>query len=130
MEFLSPEAPFSSLVASLTLFASHQIGGSRKRSYQSTNADQKSLKSVFLITNCRQLGDKWQSITLFLNIFDLHSSIVLVFLIVAYPLCACWAIFLTFIHVWWTFFFKINFLKKIVSNTLSECHMVWIQIRT
>ena len=27
-------------------------------------------------------------------------------------------------------FFKINFFQKILSGTLSECQMVWIQIRT
>ena len=37
------------------------------------------------ISICRQSGDKWQSITLFLMIFDLRSSIVLMFSIVAYP---------------------------------------------
>ena len=36
----------------------------------STNVDQKSLKTEF------STGDKWQSKTLFLLIFDLHSSIV------------------------------------------------------
>ena len=47
--------------------------------------DQKSLETVFLIAICRQSGDKWQSKTLFLKIFYLHSSIVLTFLIAAYP---------------------------------------------
>ena len=33
-------------------------------------ADKKSLETVFLIVICRQSGDKWQSKTLFLTIFD------------------------------------------------------------
>ena len=71
------------LIGALT----HWVGGNRKRSCQSTNADQKPLETVFSIAICRQSGDKWQSKTLFLMIFDLHSSIVLTFLIVTYPLC-------------------------------------------
>ena len=66
---------------------SHRIGGNRRRSLQSMNADQKSLEAVFLIAICRQLGDKWQLKTPFLTIFYLHSSIVLMFSIVAYPVC-------------------------------------------
>ena len=42
----------------------------------STNIDQKSLETEFLIVICRQTGDKWQSKTLLLVIFDPHSSIV------------------------------------------------------
>ena len=34
---------------------------------------------------CRQLGDKWQSKTRFLTIFDQRSSIVLMFSIAAFP---------------------------------------------
>ena len=60
---------------------SHRIGSNRKRSEQSTNADQKSIETVFSIAICRQSGDKWQSKTLFLTIFDLRSSIVFTFLI-------------------------------------------------
>ena len=63
----------------------HRAGGNRKRSLQSTNADQKSLETVFSIVICRQSGDKWQSKTLFLTIFDLRSAIVPTFSIVAYP---------------------------------------------
>ena len=44
----------------------HRVGGNRKRNQQSTNADQKSIETVFLIAICRQWGDKWQSKTLFL----------------------------------------------------------------
>ena len=33
------------------------------------NPDQKSIETVFLIAICRQIGDKWQSETLFLIIF-------------------------------------------------------------
>ena len=50
-----------------------------KRFYQLTNADQKSLETAFSIAICRQLGDKWQSKTPFITIFDLRSSIVLRF---------------------------------------------------
>ena len=42
----------------------------------STNIDQKSLETEFLITICRPTGDKWQSKTLFLAIFDPRLSIV------------------------------------------------------
>ena len=35
-----------------------------------------SLETEFLIAICRHTGDKWQSKTLFLSIFDPHSSIV------------------------------------------------------
>ena len=52
-----------------------------------TNADKKSLETVFSISICRQSGDKWQSKTLFLMIFGLHSSIVLEFLIAAWTSC-------------------------------------------
>ena len=46
--------------------------------------DKKSLETVFLIAICRQSGDKWQSKTMFLAIFDLRSSIVLSFSIATY----------------------------------------------
>ena len=42
----------------------------------STNVDQKSLETEFSITICRPTGDKWQSKTLFLAIFDPRLSIV------------------------------------------------------
>ena len=48
--------------------------------------DQKSLETVLSIAICRQSGDKWQSKSLFLTIFDLRSSMVLTFSIAAYPL--------------------------------------------
>ena len=41
----------------------------------SRNVDQKSLETEFFIAICRHTGDKWQSKTLFLSIFDPHSSI-------------------------------------------------------
>ena len=41
-------------------------------------------KTVFSIAICRQLGDKWQSKTLFVAMFGLRSSIVLTFLIAVY----------------------------------------------
>ena len=43
---------------------------------------------MFLIAICRQLGDKWQSKTLFLSIFDLYSSLELTFSNAAYPVWA------------------------------------------
>ena len=52
------------------------IGGNQKHSLLLTKADQKSLETQFLIAICRQVGDKWQSKSLFLTIFDLCSSIV------------------------------------------------------
>ena len=71
---------------------SHRVGGNRKRYQQSTNVDKKiDRNGVF---NChlspvwRQMantGDKWQSKTLFLTIFDLRSLIALAFLIAVYP---------------------------------------------
>ena len=42
----------------------------------SMNVDQKSLETEFLIAICRQTSNKWQSKTLFLAIFVLHTSIV------------------------------------------------------
>ena len=65
----------------------HWVGGNQKRYQQSTNGEQKSIETVFLIAICRQCGDKWQSKTLFLTIFYLPSSIVLALSITAYPVC-------------------------------------------
>ena len=48
----------------------------------------KPLETVFLIAICRQLGNKWQSKTLFLTNFDLRLSMVLKFSIATYPLCS------------------------------------------
>ena len=45
----------------------------------------KSLETVFSIVICRQSGDKLQSKTLFITIFDLRLSIILSFSITAYP---------------------------------------------
>ena len=42
----------------------------------SGNVDQKSIETVFSIAICCPTGDKWQSKTLFLSIFDPRSSIV------------------------------------------------------
>ena len=42
----------------------------------STNIDSKLLETEFLIGICSLTGDKWQSKTLFLAIFDLRLSIV------------------------------------------------------
>ena len=38
--------------------------------------DQKSIETVFSIAICHHTGDKWQSKTLFLSIFDARSLIV------------------------------------------------------
>ena len=38
-----------------------------------TNVDKKSLETEFSIAICRPIGDKWQSKTLFLSIFDPRS---------------------------------------------------------
>ena len=46
-----------------------------KTSILSTNIDQKSLETDFLIAICRLTGDKWQSKTLYLPIFDPRSLI-------------------------------------------------------
>ena len=48
------------------------------------NVDQKSLETEFSIDICRPTGDKWQSIALFLAIFDPRSSIVKI--VFDYPL--------------------------------------------
>ena len=50
-----------------------------KTSILSTNVDQKLLETGFLIAICRPTGDKWQSKTLFLAIFDPCSLILSVF---------------------------------------------------
>ena len=42
----------------------------------SRNVDQKSIETEFIIAICRHTGDKWQSKTMFLSIFDPRSSIV------------------------------------------------------
>ena len=47
-----------------------------KRLILLTNVDQKSLETVFLIAICRLSGDKWQSKTLFIEIFYTSSWIV------------------------------------------------------
>ena len=62
----------------------HWVGVNRKLSKQSTNTDQQSLETEFLIVICRQSGNKLQSKTLFLTILDLCSSILLTFSIAAY----------------------------------------------
>ena len=64
----------------------HQVGGYRKLSSQSTNGDQKSVETVFLIVICSQSCDKWQSKTVS-NEFYLRSSTVLAFSIAVYPVC-------------------------------------------
>ena len=45
---------------------------------------------MFSIAICRPSGDKWQSKTLFVTIFDPRSSIELTFSIVTFPRCLCW----------------------------------------
>ena len=53
----------------------------------SANIGQKLLETEFSIAFCRPTGDKWQSKTLFLAIFDPRSSIVKSVSIAAYPVC-------------------------------------------
>ena len=42
----------------------------------SRNVDKKSIETVFSIAICRHTGDKWESKTLFLSVFDPRSSII------------------------------------------------------
>ena len=61
-------------------FFSHYINTPGRRQSKtpilSMNENQKSIETVFSIAICRPTGDKWQSKTLFLSIFDPRSSIV------------------------------------------------------
>ena len=50
----------------------------------SMKVDLKSLETVFLITICRQIGDKWQSKTLFLAILIRVHQLLRAFSITAY----------------------------------------------
>ena len=70
----------------LLLFPTPDRGQSNMLSTM-TKIGQKSIETVFSIAICRQCDDKWQSKTLFLTIFDICSSIVLVFSIATYPFC-------------------------------------------
>ena len=57
----------------------HQNHTGRRQSktlIPSTKADQVSLETLISITICRRSGDKWQSKTMFLTIFDLRSSMI------------------------------------------------------
>ena len=63
---------------------SRWIGGNRKRLNDRRTGIENGEKQ-----RLRQLGDKWQSKPMFLNIFDLRSSIVITFLIATYPVCFC-----------------------------------------
>ena len=55
----------------------HTLGRRQSKTPKlSRNVDQKWLETEFLIAICRHTGDKWQSKTLFLSIFDPCSSIV------------------------------------------------------
>ena len=74
------------LISEITfLFGKHQVllidkttPGRRqsKTPILSRNVDQTLLETEFLIAICHHTGDKWQSKTLFLSIFDARSSIV------------------------------------------------------
>ena len=55
----------------------------------SRKVDQKSIETVFLIAICHHTGDKWESKTLFLWIFDPRSSIVDNVFDCRYPVCVC-----------------------------------------
>ena len=50
-----------------------------------SNGQQTRLETMFSIAKCRQSGNKWQSKTVS-NDYYLRSSIVLTFLIAAYPI--------------------------------------------
>ena len=68
--------PYTSFIASIKS-ARFTLGRRQsKTAILSRNVDQKSVETVFLIAICRHTGDKWQSKTLFLSIFDPYSSIV------------------------------------------------------
>ena len=59
----------------------------RRQSNMHLTIEERGLKIIrnIAISICPQPGNKWQSKTLFLTIFYLHLSIVLTFLIAAYP---------------------------------------------
>ena len=57
-----------------------------KRLILLTNIDKKSLETEFTSAICRPTGNKWQSKTLFLAIFDL-CQLLRAFLIAAYQVC-------------------------------------------
>ena len=57
-----------------TCLLTHRVGG--KPPTLSSNIDQESIETVFLIAICHLTVDKWQSKTLFLSIFDPRLSIV------------------------------------------------------
>ena len=52
----------------------------------SRNVDKKWLETDFLIAICRHTGNKWQSKTLFISIFDRVRRLLITFSIVALPL--------------------------------------------
>ena len=54
----------------------------------STNVDKKMSNVEFSIAICHPTGDKWQSHTLFLAIFDQRLLYVRAFSIAAYPVCS------------------------------------------
>ena len=55
----------------------YTLGGLQSKTpILSSNVDQKSIETVFSIAICRHTGDKWESKTLFLSIFDPRLSIV------------------------------------------------------
>ena len=97
----------------------HWVGGNRKRSLQSMNADQKSLETVFSIDICRQSGDNWQSKTLFLTSFDLRSSMIFkTFSIAAYPVCFLCRLLLLFKFKDWSKYSN----KKVLLRTFEPRH--------
>ena len=79
--------------------SSHQIGGNRKCSKQLAKSDQNLLETVFWIATCRQSVFKR---------FYLRSSIVLTFLIAAYP-CEV---------------FRLSYCLKIYSSDYRISHFV------
>ena len=59
-----------------------------KMSILLTDVDQKSIETEFLIAICRLTGDKWQSKTLFLAVFDSVRWLWRAFSISPYLVCA------------------------------------------
>ena len=65
------------LVCFFSLVSNHTPGRQQlKTAILSRNVDKKMLETEFLIAICHQSGEKWQSKTLLISIFDLRLAIV------------------------------------------------------
>ena len=95
---------------------------------------------MFLIAICHPSGDKWQSKTLILMIFDLSLSIILMFSIVAYLVCLNCCVKWNFINVaendtcnYKHYFFILTFIQTVstlirlhsTKRGLIRLHTVW-----